>query len=182
MSEKNAKLIEQLNKDKKTIQAANPNKLRDSVFDRPGSKTSQARSRTTEGMKDYGETSKKSRVLKLGGGKYYFPKRQRFNENLQAEVESIKSNVTRENQRERLAKLIEQNKAKEDGNLTSENLKEFFSQKTSPEELLSYVTSRKAGTAEVKERPRMTRIKVDCGNKRYAASQVSSFAGGLLNG
>ena len=84
------------------------------MFDKPGSRGSQ-RSRTTEGIKDYGDTNsglKKSRVLKLGGGKYYFPKRQRFNENLQEEVESIKSNVgqIRENQSQRLAKLIEQNK------------------------------------------------------------------------
>ena len=104
---KNARLIDQLNKDKKSIAAANPNKLRDSVFDRPASKTSHVRSRTTEGIKDYGDRSTKSRVLKLGGGKYYFPKRQRFNENLQDEVESIKSNVVREKQQERLAKMIE---------------------------------------------------------------------------
>lgn len=107
---RNAKLIDQLNKDKKSIAAANPNKLRDSVFDKASMKSMQARSRTTEGLKDYGDSSqlKRSRVLKLGGGKYYFPKRQRFNENLQAEVESIKSTTNdKQNQSVKLAKLIE---------------------------------------------------------------------------
>ena len=116
--DKSAKLVEQLNKpigiDKK-IANANPNKLRESVFDKKSH--SHVRSKTTEGMKDYGnndtQSLKKSRVLKLGGGKYYFPKRQRFNEDLQSEVESIKSNTNMERSSRQLSKLIEANKGQD---------------------------------------------------------------------
>ena len=181
-------MIEQLQSDSKKISQANPNRLRDSVFDGKADRKG-ARSRTQVGGERGEAEAKKARVLKLGGGKYYFPKRQRFNENLDAEVVSQRSAVASAAPagRKHLANLIEKNKGEGDSKrLTSEDLSKFFSQKSSPEELLSAVTaSRRTGTAEVKQRANLRQMNgkksIDCGNKRYAASQISSFAGGLLN-
>jgi hypothetical protein len=179
-NKRNARLASHL-QNKKTI----PSKLRESIFDKAAGTA--PRSRTSEHVKDYASErgGAKSRVLKVGAGKYYFPKRQRFNENLDDEVESIKSHVSaaKESAQVRLARMVEGNKSRE--RTASEELSKYFSQKTSPEDLLSAVTaSRRGGTAEGSDRMRLTRTRVaiDCGNRRYAASQVSSFAGGLLNG
>ena len=71
------------------------------------------------------------------------------------------------------------------GKMTAKELSKYFSQKKSPEELQSIIASSKR--SNLKSQGNVKRVKhirkiVDCGNRRYAASQASTFMGGLLMG
>ena len=70
-------------------------------------------------------------------------------------------------------------------NLTASELSKYFSQKRSPEELHSVVTSQRRSALQsghADKRQKYIKRVVDHNNRRYAASQASSMLGGLTTG
>ena len=119
-------------------------------------------------------------MLKLSGGNYYFPKRQRFNEDHSEEIQSQRAFKHQAN----LNRLLGNTEGQPGKKMTSEELSKYFNNKTSPEELRSIITARmsKAASNQGSGKSRFTRRIVDCGNRRYAASQASTYCGGLITG
>ena len=147
------------------------------------------------------DSASAQRQLKLSGYHgFQFPKRQRFNEDVQEEVQSQRSgnsqkisglarnhpSLTRRilgSKTDLLALDGENNSRQSIGSkrqLTASELSRHF--KTKNNDLQSYYSGeyRNMGTSTYKKQ--FLKKIADCGNPRYAASKASSFMGGLING
>lgn len=134
-------------------------------------------------------------MLKLNGGKgFFFPRRQRFNEDVTSEIESQRNDLAHKKDKpteltqgllangEVASRASKNSKGK---NLTASELSKYFNNKKDANELHSIASASRRSALQTglgDRKQKYIKKAIDLNNKRYQASQHSSFFGGLITG